>query len=479
MANEPDPARPESAGQSSLSAAHGAPSGTVPAGVTPSGSPAPESPKKEDEFAKEHGENAATPPAKSADAENLKEPEAASTDQGGQTDQTDQNDPYNSPDYYGEYGGEYESPGASSSESTAATTAATTPATQTSGGEPPASNTDSSSDSGDDDDEGGPVKPFLEHLEDLRWVLVKCSAAIFVGLLVCLLGVNYVVDILKWPLKRAGKVHTGLVTVSKAKHVGLAMDGKIIWKFRTESTNVAGFDLGTNAEVVLQMTNVLVNGKPVVSFFLETNSPLESELGIGPGLINLSPADAFITSLHIAFFAGLILASPFVFYFLGQFIVPALRWKEKKYFLRAFIVGLALFLIGVCFCYFLLMPVALQAAVQYSLWMGIGVMDWQASTYFSFVCKFMLGMGLGFEMPVVLLALVKIGILDYAKLAGFRRYMIVVNLILGAILTTPEVVTQLLMFVPLQLLYEVTIWIAWYWEKKEKAKQAAEGNEQS
>jgi sec-independent protein translocase protein TatC len=86
----------------------------------------------------------------------------------------------------------------------------------------------------------------------------------------------------------------------------------------------------------------------------------------------------------------------------------------------------------------------------------------------------MLGMGLGFEQPVVLLALVKIGILDYAKLKAFRKFMIIINLILGAILTTPEVVTQILLAVPLQILYEVSVWIAWYWERQDRKKQAAE-----
>jgi sec-independent protein translocase protein TatC len=83
----------------------------------------------------------------------------------------------------------------------------------------------------------------------------------------------------------------------------------------------------------------------------------------------------------------------------------------------------------------------------------------------------MLGMGLGFELPVVLLALVKIGILDYQKLANMRRYVIVGNLILGALLTTPEILTQIVMAVALQVLYEASVWIAWYWERQEKKSQ--------
>jgi sec-independent protein translocase protein TatC len=85
-------------------------------------------------------------------------------------------------------------------------------------------------------------------------------------------------------------------------------------------------------------------------------------------------------------------------------------------------------------------------------------------------------MGLGFEMPVIILTLVKIGILNYHILSKGRKYMIVINLVLGGLLTTPEVITQLIMFLPLQLLYEISIWITWYWERKEKKRSVeAEG----
>ena len=129
------------------------------------------------------------------------------------------------------------------------------------------------------------------------------------------------------------------------------------------------------------------------------------------------------------------------------------------------------FLIGVCFCYFILLPFALAASQQYSEWLGFSAFQWRAEDYISFVCKFMLGMGLGFEMPIVILTLVKIGILNYSMLSKGRRYMVVVNLILGAVLTTPEVLTQVVMFLPLQLLYEVSIWITWWWERKARKSQ--------
>ena len=82
-------------------------------------------------------------------------------------------------------------------------------------------------------------------------------------------------------------------------------------------------------------------------------------------------------------------------------------------------------------------------------------------------------MGLGFELPVVILVLAKIGIVNYQMLSRGRRYVIVINFILGAVLTTPEMITQILMAIPLQILYEITVWITWYWERKERKRQAA------
>ena len=185
-------------------------------------------------------------------------------------------------------------------------------------------------------------------------------------------------------------------------------------------------------------------------------------------LVNLGPAGAFFVGVQVAFYGGLVLASPFIFYFVAMFVFPALKMREKKYVYRGLGFGISLFFVGVTFCYFYLMPVALAASQRYSQMLGFSAYQWKADEYISFVCKFMLGMGLGFEMPVVILTLVKIGVLNYSILSKGRKYMIVINLFLGAVLTTPEVVTQIIMFFPLQALYEISIWVAWYWERREK-----------
>jgi sec-independent protein translocase protein TatC len=84
-------------------------------------------------------------------------------------------------------------------------------------------------------------------------------------------------------------------------------------------------------------------------------------------------------------------------------------------------------------------------------------------------------MGLGFELPVVLLALVKIGVLNYRSLVAMRRYMIPINLVLGALLTTPEVFTQVVMAIVLQILFEISVLVAWYWDRRDRKRALQAG----
>ncbi len=322
-----------------------------------------------------------------------------------------------------------------------------------------------------EEDGGGPVKTFLEHLEDLRWMLIKSGSALLVGMIVCLYATDKVVSILKWPLERAA-----LLQIGHQQKVLVRLGLEQLFSFQPLTNRIAGLDLGTNRTVIVQIELIAEGTNLLVSARVDKDPPPEELAGSATDLIYLDPAAPFMSSLHLAFFAGILLAAPFIFYFVGQFVMPALKIKEKKYFLRAFGIGVGLFVMGVCFCYFIIMPRALKFAELFALWMGIKVPEWRAETYFGFVTKFMLGMGLGFELPVVLLALVKIGFLDYKKLSAMRRYMIVINLILGALLTTPEVFTQIMMAIPLQLLYEISVWIAWYWERKEKKRKAEAGS---
>jgi len=310
--------------------------------------------------------------------------------------------------------------------------------------------------------EGGPVKPFLEHLEDLRWVIIKITIATLVGMTICLFAANAVVALLKWPLERAAHLYP-----DSRQHISVMLGPKEVLNFKLATNNLPAWPIATNRFVELELVPMQIGTNQILTVRVRSTGE-EVPSDKAKPLIYQNPAEPFVNSLHIAFFGGLLLAAPLVTYFLVTFLLPALKAKERKYFLKAMLPAAMLFAAGVCLCYFLILPLALRAADQYSQWMGVEMPFWKASEYFGFCIKFMLGMGAGFEMPVILLALVKIGLLDYAKLAGFRRYMILINLILGALLTTPEVLTQVAMFVPLQFLYELTIWIAWYWEQPDR-----------
>jgi len=322
-----------------------------------------------------------------------------------------------------------------------------------------------------EEQEGGPVKPFLEHLEDLRWVLIKSEAALMIGMLICLIAGDKVVDILKRPLANAKIRYPKNIQV-----VTVLAGTNRIGVFHLKGEEQAAFGLPTDQLLVLR-----VGLKPSGSNEWAISAQLDSKAAADIGdrmqidLINLTPAGGFLVALQVAFYGGMLLGAPFIFYFVAQFVFPALKMKERKYVYRGLFFGGMLFAAGVCFCYFALMPMALAVSQQYSNWLGFAATQWRAEEYISFVCKFMLGMGLGFELPVVILTLVKVGVLNYRILSKARRYMIVINLILGAVLTTPEVITQVMMFIPLQLLYEASVWIAWYWERQDRKREAAAG----
>jgi sec-independent protein translocase protein TatC len=319
-------------------------------------------------------------------------------------------------------------------------------------------------------EEGGPVKSFLEHLEDLRWVLIKSVVALGLSMLLCLIAGNHVVQILKRPLEKSRSSYPGTNQI-----VTVLFGTNQLGVYPLKPEQQAALDLGSNRFVAVRIEPAVIGTNHVLSWTVDNDPALAQKAQhVQVELINLSPASGFFVAFQVAFYGGLVLAAPFIFYFIASFVFPALRLKERHYVYRGMGYGVGLFLCGVAFCYFALMPVALAASQAYSHWLGFSAFQWKADEYISFVCKFMLGMGLGFEMPVVILTLVKIGVLSYSILSKGRRYMIVINLVLGAVLTTPEVITQMIMFIPLQLLYEISIWVAWYWERQAKKQEAAE-----
>jgi sec-independent protein translocase protein TatC len=313
-------------------------------------------------------------------------------------------------------------------------------------------------------DEGGPRKPFLGHLEDLRTALLKCVAVIGVALVVCLFLDKELATILEYPIHRMNLIDRPRPSVSFM--IGSTRFGP----YEVTREQFPGLPAGDAPQVVYRMGMAKIGDQQVATLQLD---PLADPNVIPVKLRNFNPAEGFMVAFHLALYGALVLAAPFWLYVLGQFIFPALRMRERRFVFTWLGWGVFLFLAGVLLTYFLLLPLALRASIAYSSLLGFDAYEWRAAEYISFTCKFLLGMGLGFQFPLVVLTLVKLGILSYAQLSRFRRHVIVISFVLGAILTTPEVITQVAMAVPLCLLYEVCIWLAWFWERKKRRAEAA------
>jgi sec-independent protein translocase protein TatC len=247
-----------------------------------------------------------------------------------------------------------------------------------------------------EEEEGGPVKSFLEHLEDLRWVLIKIIASVMVSMTICLIAADKIVKFLEWPLVRSG----------------LKVDVK-------------------------------------------------SLTGLGP----------FVSAMKISFWGGICLSLPYILFVIGQFVMPALKKNEKPYFRKAFTIGGGLFFIGMTICYGFVMPIAFAGLGQFAEWIHIPMDMWQADDYFQTVVMFMLGMGLSFEIPVIILTLRKMGIISHELMAKSRMYFFIINMVVCAFIT-PDALSTVFMVLPVQVLFEVCLIISKSWLRKERIAEA-------
>ena len=251
-----------------------------------------------------------------------------------------------------------------------------------------------------EEEEGGPVKTFLEHLEDLRWVLIKCLVSLMLAMATCMVAANYITGFLERPLHE------------------------------------------------LQASGVPLK--------LEAIDPL------GPVTI----------IMKVALYGGITIALPFILYFIADFVLPALKKQEKRYFKRAFFIGSILFFSGVALCYFAILKISLLGLFAMNKWLGLAATVWRAQEYFSFVIMFMVGMGLVFELPVLLLTLVRMGVISHETLVKSRVYLFIGNMVVCAFIT-PDAVSTIFMVIPVQVLLEICIVISKYWERQKKIAEAA------
>lgn len=211
--------------------------------------------------------------------------------------------------------------------------------------------------------------------------------------------------------------------------------------------------------------------EPIFGFLVQ---PL---LAAGQGkIIYTDVFEAFFVNLKVAFFASLMVAFPVMASQLWQFVAPGLYKNEKQALLPFLFMTPVLFTAGAALAYYVAMPVALKfllgfqgdvGGIQQEALPGVG-------NYLSFVTKFIFGFGVAFLTPVLLMLLERAGIVTRAQLVAGRRYAIVAAFVIAAVLTPPDILSQLLLAVPLVLLYELALIAIWFTEKRRNRDRAAD-----
>jgi len=199
--------------------------------------------------------------------------------------------------------------------------------------------------------------------------------------------------------------------------------------------------------------------------------PLTEVLPADSHLIFTNLPEMFIAYIKVALIAGIILAIPVIFYELWMFLAPALYRREKGYLIPFVLFSSILFLVGSLFGYFVVFPYG------FKFFIGFATEDIQAlpsvKQYFSFTIRLLLAFGVVFELPVVVFFMTKIGLITPDSMKRFRKFAILSSFILSAILTPPDVATQIMMALPIIILYEVSILISKgiYRKKKEGSEE--------
>ena len=267
--------------------------------------------------------------------------------------------------------------------------------------------------------------PFLDHLEEFRWRILKALGALVVGAAICFALSDSIVQILTRPYEEA------VLSLENQQSSGAV-------------------------QLVRQWLG-LSDAAP------EPDAPI-TDLPPARRLQALRPMTYFFISLQIAFVGGLLLALPALFYQAWRFVAPGLLQREKRLMVPIISLSILCFSVGAMIAYYIVLPLGLRFFL--SLEPPDMTSQWAADEYIGFVLRLIAGFGIVFEMPVLSLFLAKVGVLTAARMRHIRRYAIIGIFVLGAIFTPPDPVSQILMALPLLLLYEISIWVCKISERK-------------
>ncbi|MDR2612588.1 MAG: twin-arginine translocase subunit TatC [Deltaproteobacteria bacterium] len=205
------------------------------------------------------------------------------------------------------------------------------------------------------------------------------------------------------------------------------------------------------------------------------SAPLKALLPPDKGLIATALPETFLIHLKIALWGGVFISAPFWLYQLWAFVAPGLYRSERRAAARLTAAGVALMAAGAAFAYYVVIPAG------FSFFLGFGGGEVTVlpavSGYLSLVMTLMIAFGAAFQLPLLLLFLAAAGLVDSARLSRFRRFAILLIVILAGFLTPPDVISQILMSIPLYLLYELSLFLIRGRERASAAREAAEASE--
>ena len=350
-------------------------------------------------------------------------------------------------------------------------------------------------------------KPFLEHLEDLRTMIFRIVVTLLISMIVCFSFNNRLMQFFRHPVDEVMLTQTKATLPTDAPRPLDVEKWENARKVEHASTNLTApqrelfYQSLADDELAFQarsvslyraaqalpeakrdgFVNALVESdelKRQVKALLRTKPSTESDSRGNLRMMSaLKPTEGFMLSMKLSFVAGIVVSFPLLLMYILQFVLPGLHSNEKRVLWPAMVVGFGLFLSGSTFAYFLVLPRTLLFFYQWSGDMGISN-DWRIGEYISFATQFTLLFGVAFELPVVVMVFVKLGLLGYETMSKTRSYAIVAIFVAAAVLTpTPDIPTQCVMAAPMVVLYEICIWLAWFERRKNRRLEEQEARE--
>jgi len=255
---------------------------------------------------------------------------------------------------------------------------------------------------------------FLDHLEDLRWLLVRSSAVIVIMAIVTYAFSDFIFDDIIF-----GPTHTDFIT----------------YRFFCDLAQ----SLGVTGDICVKELPFTIQ-----------NTSMEGQINV------------FIWTCVTA---GFILAFPYILYELWKFISPALYEKEKKGAIGFIVISSLLFFLGVLFGYLVIVPLSINFVATFSV-SSVVKNEFNLDSYIGMIKTSVIAAGLFFELPIIIYFLTKLGLVTPNFLRKYRKYAIVILLIVAAIVTPPDVVSQITVAIPMLMIYEASIFLSVFVEKK-------------